>query len=468
MRTSDRFAGAAAGLTAGLVVGVLVVLLAAVRGAAIASSTQEIPQAVLDATHLPPLLRPSGEPVDLRYDVHCAPPGELVQDAPCDASGSVFVAPAGTSASAGVNAWRELPLRIESGAVDGRYVASVPADLVRARSGFAYYAVFRSASANRTFTLPAGGASAPQLSYPLVQPVEVVLGRHAFGRLHRADARVAEARWGDAPGEVGLEQSLNLPPIGGSSFDVSRDGTVHLLDQVHRRVLRWAPGSAAPRSVILPISGQLADLAVADDGSLHVLELAAAAQKPVLHTFDAAGREQATVEIADRTASQIRVAENRPLVLEQPSGQWMAAEAEGVPLESAAQRRSGRPGRVVPGGGELVVLRAGDEIRAALVGERGLRTSWVVRSETPIAEVQLAEPVPGGLVVVARLYTDTADEFAVLVLDSRGLVHRFAARSAAWAETAPLGRFRLEGSSLYELGSTESGVFVDRFDLAVR
>ena len=40
--------------------------------------------------------------------------------------------------------------------------------------------------------------------------------------------------------------------------------------------------------------------------------------------------------------------------------------------------------------------------------------------------------------------------------------------SADWAESAPLSRFRLLGSSLYQLGSTQEGLFVDRFDLEVK
>jgi hypothetical protein len=46
-------------------------------------------------------------------------------------------------------------------------------------------------------------------------------------------------------------------------------------------------------------------------------------------------------------------------------------------------------------------------------------------------------------------------------------VDSFAVESLEWAESAPLARFRLAGSSLYRLGSTRAGLFVDRFDLEV-
>jgi hypothetical protein len=70
-------------------------------------------------------------------------------------------------------------------------------------------------------------------------------------------------------------------------------------------------------------------------------------------------------------------------------------------------------------------------------------------------------------VAVFAVYTDERSEFEALVLDGRS-VQALSLPSAEWAESAPLARFRLAGSSLYELGSTPSGVFVNRFDLEVR
>jgi hypothetical protein len=94
--------------------------------------------------------------------------------------------------------------------------------------------------------------------------------------------------------------------------------------------------------------------------------------------------------------------------------------------------------------------------------------SWRITSDTSLAEVQLAEPLGQRLVVVVRLYDDRVDEFVVLTLDRQGLVDRFTLDPADWAETAPLSRFKLVGRSLYRLGSTPAGAFVDRFDLEVR
>ena len=173
------------------------------------------------------------------------------------------------------------------------------------------------------------------------------------------------------------------------------------------------------------------------------------------------------MQIAERTASQIRVGPRGPIVLEHPSSQWVSLGMAGQSLSDSAQPGVGRAGRTFPGGGEVVVLRWGAEIRVVANDANGLRRSWRVTSATPMAEVQLAEPMGSRLVLVVRMYTDDRDEFVALVLGSEGLIQATSLNSADWAETAPLSRFRLEGSSLYQLGSTPGGAFVDRYDLEV-
>jgi hypothetical protein len=165
--------------------------------------------------------------------------------------------------------------------------------------------------------------------------------------------------------------------------------------------------------------------------------------------------------------SQIRLGPDGPVVLEQPSNQWMPAVLDGQPASSAQQRAHGRSARPLRGGGEVVVRRLAGQIRVALLQDGALRRAWRITSTTPLGEVQLAEPTGQRLVLVVRAYSDTADEFVVLILDRKGLAESFSVDAADWAESAPLGRFRLVNGSLFQLGSTPSGAFVDRFDLEV-
>jgi hypothetical protein len=454
-RTSRRLVPALVLLSGG-VAALLTVFLA---GTAIAQRTDaNVAEPLLEATHLPPLLTTPGERVELRYDAFCVS-AETTPDAPCEVSGTAFVRPG----EAGP--FRELQLRDEGARADGRLGTLVPATIARAPGGFSYYAVLTSRTNDASVTIPAGGAGAPQHSYPLLRPVRVALAEHAFGRIRPATARVVETAWGRGPSEVGLEQGRSVQPIGGSSFDVGADGTVHVLDEANTRVLRWRSGEPRPEPVPLAINGTLADMSVARDGTTYVLETTASdGRSPLLRSFTASGAAIDAVELAER-ASQVRVGPDGPVVLQNLSGQWKRSGDDDGLFGPSRQRSLGRSGRPLPGGGEVVVLRRENELRVALVGPAGVRRGWHVVSETPLAEVQLAEPLGDGLVLVVRTYTDTDDEFVVLLLGDRGLLATFAVRSSDWAESAPLSRFRVVGSSLYQLGSAPSGLFVDRFDL---
>jgi hypothetical protein len=450
----------ASGVVAGAVTGIAAVALAGTAVAQRVASDSSEP--LLEATHLPLHLTADGEPAELRYDVYCAS-GEVtgLEDG-CDATGTAYV----RAGDAG--AFEAIPLEEDANAGVGRLVARVPDGITRSRAGFSYYAILRDESTDRTVTLPAGGATAPHRSLPIARSPHIALGSHEFGRTRAADARVAAASWGSGAHQVGLEEGRNLSPIGGTAFDVDANGTVHVLDEANRRVLRWRPGSRAPDHVPVAVQGTLADLSVAEDRTMFVLETTAEpGHSPLLRVFERNGAARGAIEIPER-AAVVRMGPDGPVVLQQPSGQWMRAAVAGRPLHELEQLRSGRSGRPLPGGGEVVILRVGAEVRAALVGKSNARRSWIVTSDTPIAEVQLAEPFRDGLLLVVRAYSDTESEFVVLVLDRGGLAQRFAVASSDWAETAPLSRFRLAGSSLYQLGSTPDRVFVDRFDLEVR
>ena len=414
---------------------------------------------IIDVGHLPPLLRAPGEAATLRFNVFCPAP----DDEPCRAGGDVFVR-GGLS-----GAFRAIPLRRTDDVADGRYVADVPADLVASPEGFSCYAVLRNEATGTSLTVPSAGAAAPQLSLPLEHAVAVDLGAHRFGATRRADAQVVEAPWGSAPGRVGLLHGPTFGPIGPSAFDVAANGDVAVLDQVNGRVERWHAGRHAADTPV-DVTGGIADMALEADGTIDVLEPTGAGESrtPELRSFSPSGTLRSKTPIADRTWSQLREGPQGPEVQQVPSEQWLPAARGRRSLSRTAQVASGHPGRTLPNGKELVVFRAGtSEARIAEVAGTRVRRAWRIVSATPLGEVQLAEPLGNRVVAVVRPYTDSQDEFLVLVLGDRGIERSFSVDSADWAETAPLARFRLAGSSLYQLGSTPSGMHVDRFDLEV-
>lgn len=447
----------------GLVIGCVAGVASVALGPAAAQRTSSEQRAVFDATHLPPLLTTRDERAELVYDVHCAAADDEGGEAGCDVRGAVFVRRAGRGS------FERLALSSQRSDSGGRQLAARVRDSLSSEpGGFEYYATLETPDLGERITIPAGGADAPHASRPLESPIRIALGRHSFGD-SRTGVRLALAAWGDGPAQVGLEQGRQLGPIGPSAFDVDAGGTVSVLDQAHRRLLRWPKGAREPIRVPLSITGTIADLAVGDDGSTYVLESTSEpGRNALVKRFDDAGRELEAVETAERTSSQIRMAQDGPLVLGHPSHHWMPVTVGGVPVSGHVQLRHGRPGRSLRSGGEIVLFRHENELRVAMVSGRSIIRSWRLTSATRLAEVQLAEPVGQRLVLVVRMYDDDVDEFAVLTLDRKGLVDRFALDAADWAETAPLSRFRLVGKSLYRLGSTPAGSFVDRFDLEVR
>ena len=445
-------AGGAAGIAAGVIGGIGLSALPAAPFESAGGS------AVIDATHVPPVLTLPGEPVTLRYAIVCTPRAD---GEPCDGAGEVFVR-SGQSGS-----FERVPLQRGKDSSEGRYFVELPQVLAGSPAGFSYYAVLRDRQTGASVTVPSGGATAPQRSFPLGDPIPVELGKHEFASGRHADARVVDAVWGSGLGRLGRAGSRELGFVGPSSFDVEPDGTVTVLDQVNARIQRWQRGRAV--SVPVDVSGGLADFAVEPDGTLDVLEPPdRLSPAPVLRSFYKDGRLKWSQRLSDRTWAKLAVGPSGPVVQQQPSELWLPAAEDGRALGRDGQAAGGRPGEPQAGGREVVVERIGaTELRLAELAGNALVRAWRITSSTPLGEVQLAEPHGARLAVVLKTYTDEQAEYDVLALDRSGVQERFSVEPVEWAESAPLARFRLANGALYQLGSTPRGAFVDRFDLEV-
>lgn len=444
--------GGAAGIAAGVVGGVGLTSLSTAGPSAFGQHV------ALEGGHVPQVLTLPGEPVRLRYAIVCQPRDD---GEPCQGSGEVY-ARAGQSGP-----FERLPLTRGADSLEGRYFVDLPSSLAASERGFSYYAVLRDEATGETAMLPSGGADAPQRSLPLRHLIQVDLGTHSFGQTRRADERPVDARWGSGLGEAGVAGSRELGFVGPSAFDLDPVDRVTLLDQVNGRVERWTGGRA--EATPLAVTEGLADFAVEPDGSFDVLEPPdRLTPSPVLRSFRADGSRKWERPLADRTWAKLVIAPTGPVVQQQPSEQWRPVAEHGRALGRPAQAASGRTGRPLAHGREVVVQRVGDaEIRIALTAGDAIIRSWRITGSTSLGEVQLAEPVGNRVVVVAKTYSESRSEDLVLVLDAAGIARRFSVEPHEWAEAAPLARFRLAGSSLYQLGSAPAGAFVDRFDLEV-
>jgi hypothetical protein len=248
---------------------------------------------------------------------------------------------------------------------------------------------------------------------------------------------------------------------------VGKDGEVTMLDQVNGRLQHWARGRVWATPV--DVSGGLADLAVEPDGTVDVAEPPnRLVPAPTLRSFEPGGKLKWTQRLSDRTWAKLAVGPEGPVVLQEPSEQWLPSVANGAVLDRSSQAKHGRAGKPSGQGLEVLVARVGvGELRLAEVARGAIRRGWRIRSSTPLGEVQLAELMGSRLVVVVKTYTEEQAEYAVLVLDHAGVVRRFSVEASQWAEAAPLARFRLSDASLYQLGSTATVAFVDRYDLGV-
>jgi hypothetical protein len=417
-------------------------MLASVSTAGPTTATAGSP--LIDATHVPPVLTLRGEPVRLRYGLVCTPRADGL---PCDGSGTVYLRAGRTGP------FQPFPLQRGEESKDGRYLLDVPTSVAGSPDGFSYYAVLRDDATGATVSVPAGGADAPQVSRPLLNPVRVELGTHSFGETRTPDGRAAAASWGSGAEDVGLAGSRELGFTGPSSFDVEPDGAVDVLDSVNGRIQRWSHGRH--EAIEIGPAAPLADFATEPDGSFDVLD-----GHDTLHRYRSDGAEQWKQPLADRTWVKL---DRGPDVLQEPSEQWMPAAANGAPLTRASQARAAHAAHH-----GVIVDRVGEsELRIADVRGQSPPRSWRITSVTPLGEVQLAEPIGSRVVVVTHAYTDDRDEFVVLVLGDGGATQRFSVASDSWTETAPLGRFRLSHGALYRLRTTPAGAFVDRFDLEV-
>jgi hypothetical protein len=445
---------------------VAVVLLALTTSAGAGKHRLAAADQFLKATHFPIKLRAPGDPPEIRYDISCLPPdGNAEGTGVCDGGGTVYF-------RAGGNLSASVPLHFDAGAQAGPYAAAVPSNVWSA-PWFSYYAVIRDNTTGRTITLPQGGSSAPQFSFAMGGS-NVDLREHAFGATRRASARVASAAWGSGSGQVGLEDGIHMP-TGAASFDVDSTGDVFLLDEANSRMLEFT-GSGAPAAIALPgLARVRADLRVNESsGNAYVLETAnSTLSKPLLRAYTLQGDPLGTSVVADSVATQVRLAGTTAYVAEYPSSMWAPVLQNNgrTPVDATTQFLRAASGAPLSGG-NVVVLSMGNEIRVgtyAPVGNTYQFTTVRITSTTPVADIQLAQPLPSGrLLLVFSVYTDVEHEYEAVVVDSSGgLVDRFALPAADWAQSMPLSRFRLVGSSLYELGSTEDGVFVDRYDLGV-
>ncbi len=398
-----------------------------------------------DVLHTPPSLVPEGGTVALRFDVVCQADA---RGKPCAPNGSLFVRPAGESG------YRAVGLA-PAGETTLAAKIAVPA------GGLSYYAVIED-GAGSSVTLPASGGASPQRVWAVPELTTVGLGAHVFGRARKPDTRPVAAPWGSGAGALGLLAGRELARIGPSAFDLAPDGSIVVLDQANDRLATYASPGRAPRYVPIPFGGGEGDLAVGADGTSYVLDHGV---EPIVRSYASSGAPVDVTRIAGSGVDMIRATPAGAALHGYPGEMWLPVGGGGDLLQPSQQAARARPSRPEAGGSEVVVHATGAEALFALVRGDRVMQAWQVSSPTNLGEIQLAEPYGRGLLVVLRVWTSERAEFVVLVLSPNGLASSFSVDAVEWADSAPLGRFKLDRDRLYQLRSTSAGAEVVAFDM---
>ncbi|HZA84713.1 MAG TPA: hypothetical protein VFC13_25095 [Actinomycetes bacterium] len=318
--------------------------------------------------------------------------------------------------------------------------------------------------------------------------VSVPLGTHRFGHLRAPDEIVAHAD----PNQVGFYQppkGMDGVAFGPWSFDVARDGSIWLLDEVNHRLLSWQPGRPAgpSRSVKLPADPleRVADFAVAPNHTIYATYVPPPGPGPKtlrLAALGPGGRVRwtapTTVEIFN---AQLRIGPDNALYVYggQPGYRWTPLTTPaGLPLSVADQRRRTSPQQPLVGGLRLAGSHpAPGERRVILSDEAGrVVRGWRVTSRTQLgAEGATPALVGGDPVVVFDVSKETSGEFryeyeVLRLARTGGTSQRFAiapATSVVWGD-APITGVRVgPDGRLYQLRTSRTrGVDIARYSLA--
>ena len=208
-------------------------------------------------------------------------------------------------------------------------------------------------------TLPAGGADAPQRSLPLDRPADVALGAHAFGQ--QRSRTPASRRQPGAPGVArsGSNRAGISTPIGGSSFDVdAQRGRASCSTRptgascAGRRAVAGGPLRFHSRS-----TGRLRTCrSRATARSTCSRRPSGARTSQLLRSFDSERPQREGGDAGRDAHAQVRLGPRDTRRSPAPVGPMDAGGSQAVSTR-AGLRQSRRPGRLLPGGREVVVLR---------------------------------------------------------------------------------------------------------------
>jgi len=438
-----------AGLLAGLAIGATV---------GVTSLTGAVPEATTGVRpvvlHVAKVLADPGTALELTAGVVCP----QITPGACRVTGAVAHV-----LSAGAIGWTEVPGVGEGSAF--RFV--IPGTLV-AEDGLSYWLEL-GVDGGAAVRLPAAARAAPfrvvttaglrEVSWP---------GRFDWADLVPSGGEVVRLEYGDGAGQVGrIGGSGDQQALGPSSFDVAPDGTIHVADWVHGRVLVLSASGDVRRSVPLPVSRPV-DIAAASDGGMAVTTLGLGATAFEIRSD---GRVIGRYRVLAGVAERIALTPAGPHVWVGPA-QWAAVRSlPGVPLDAAAQARTLAPAIPAQDGSVALSQDLADG-RVAFVWARpdGSRTGAVVDLpagvEPGVDHVVRALP-DGGAIAARGVWAEGHEALALLRFAPDGALLAASlvpAPSHEMDAAASSVRFRAPDEVLV-FRAEPNGVRIDRYEV---
>ena len=333
----------------------------------------------------------------------------------------------------------------------------------------------------------AGVTVQPAAAAP-IRWLTVQLGAHRFGQLRSPDAIVARAGVHDvgfsdpANGGQGCGDDI---PHGPRLFDVGRDGSIWVLDEINQRLLRWTRGRPARPvdSIALPKGLGFRDFTVGSNGTIYVAAIDLEGGQTNLYALTATGAVRWQEPIAGGSGNVLlRIGPDGRLYTtpQSPGGRaamWMPLTTPfGRPLSVAQQRHGRRRSQPVGRGLQLISSqRSAHEVRFALLDRTGrVVRAWRVTSRSPLGFMRVAPALVGEDLVVSLDVTREAKktflwEHLVLRLAPEGGIQRQAALKAGalWGDDGSGTPLRIGSDGrLYQLRTDpKTGMTVARYSL---
>lgn len=311
-----------------------------------------------------------------------------------------------------------------------------------------YSGTFTGGSDDTRLTWP-DVASAPASLQAFTPDRVIDLGTADFDANESNGTRVFKATWGTSPDQLGVDDA-----VGPSSFDVEPDGTIHVLDLVNSRLIRF-DGTGTMHAVKIALPRDFPDIAAEDDGTVDVLyPNGAGTGRSYVDRFNDQGTLIETVPVVGRRSYNIRRQSDTVRV---GADQRVTDVIEnGKAL--GEDRQEGRTTSVLGRTGSSVVSKhvSDNVVRVALVDDRTGRatTSWEVTGDTRLGPIVLAEPVRGGVLLVQSQFTDQRSRYVTVYLTRTGPVRITPLPDRRFIEVTAGSEFRLVGNMLYAARST--------------